>query len=436
MGSVLRRALGKAVLPEYYWEEDSVGRESVWGGLRKVLAVAVTCLVVLGAVSVVSLAAARRHSRKQKLADYRLLAAQLAMPIHPSREQFNTKRDHGAVIADGYAKIMSLGRIRGTDPDVDYLAKQGREAIAQVIDQAEQLRASPRPRSVETLILTSACDVLANDFPSAAGRLRAQIDRSEGVNDRLVALSTALDKLDAAHQALPSVARNYAAPSTAGTGRISVDFDECLGFEPLEDWVSLQNSGAALSDCTVVVVIEGADGSQRQNVHFVETWPAGGRLHARYRAGRPVGERMIGRATVIDVQEVHIEVISPAYSEQASYTYVGKERDKDVQAWCQEARFELHYHPQKRHLLLFQGHRRVDLSLTGVRGLPAGELQLTFHCGDKARTAVFSSDVWKQGERRAFRPSPDLLPSDPSRVDLVLAFPRSEYRYEATWRLR
>jgi len=120
------------------------------------------------------------------------------------------------------------------------------------------------------------------------------------------------------------LAPQYAAEITMNNGRIVVDFDENGTND--HDWLKLFNNGETLYDVCVIATITGKDGNSVTNYYFVERWEKEW-LFSELESLELVN--VVFRNTAFQVQNVKIELYSPAYSTSFTYQYDEEEKTKD-----------------------------------------------------------------------------------------------------------
>lgn len=206
----------------------------------------------------------------------------------------------------------------------------------------ERINALPKPPSAGTVMVNSFIHGFFQN-PYAAYELGVDTENKQrALTDELTGATAAIEKADAAHLLLARVAERYASPGRGDPARIAVDYDGAWNAWGPHDWCALYNAGGDITDCTVVVELQGAGGQTRKNVHYVAKWPGQSRLYARYEAGTELNGRQFGRTTVPDVVSLQVRVFAPGYTAALNYTYAGAEKSKDVSQRIAEVKPYVH----------------------------------------------------------------------------------------------
>ncbi len=262
--------------------------------------------------------------------EYRTLATHLGQELKPGMADFRNNKSITDVVAEGHAAVLDLRKINSGDGEINYIASQGAAAYAEAVRRMERINALPRPASDAKLLGESFVHVLYGNVYAVYALGVKTDNRRQAILDELTGLMASVEKADAAHLLLPRVAERYAAPLGTNDGRVALNFDESWNAWGPHDWCGFYNGGDDIEDCTVVVEIKGKGGQTRKNVHFVRRWPGKSWLYARYDPGTPVGDRVLGRMTVLDVVSVDARVLSPKFSTEVHYLYSEAEKARDI----------------------------------------------------------------------------------------------------------
>jgi hypothetical protein len=147
---------------------------------------------------------------------------------------------------------------------------------------------------------------------------------------------------------LRRAAQKFAGPALNRPNAVLIDVDESFGADP--DWVALtNNAGRDLHNVLVSVTLAGKGGETKENIHFVPKWRANDMIHGRYEAGAMIGDKVVGRQSVVLIQTVQASVTSDeGQQHDIVYQYAGAEKEKDVQRMLDALKIDLSYKPFKR----------------------------------------------------------------------------------------
>lgn len=371
----------------------------------------------------------KANETKPLPSEYRVVANYLSHDLKPSPKDFQKKnKDMTAIIAEIHSAIMDLREVKSTDKDLLYIAKQGDDALTEAIKRIERLKGLPKPQDLGSLIVESFIHGLFGNV-YAGYALGTDADKKQkAILDEIKGLAVALEKADAIHLLLPKVAERYAAPISPNR-RIKVDFNgSWYGLIP-NDWIAIYNAGDELEDCTIVVEMRGADGEIRKNVHFVPKWSGNSWLYGCYSPGTDLDGCIIGKMKVENVETVEVTILSPKFSTKVSYTYHGAERDKDIAECCKNITLGWEYLPFEMGVVFPDTQRGIRLTLTDYPYLGKCRVTVTFKRGNDSKSWYWNLDSWKKNEEKTFRTPAGGLKWDPETVEVVLSFPRTDYKH-------
>jgi hypothetical protein len=235
----------------------------------------------------------RMPSVKPLPLEYRVLAEHLALEMKTSPNQFRDDKGMPEIISELHSAVIGLRAIQSSDTDITYIATLGQDGLSDAVSRLERINSMPKPPSDgEMLVSSFFAGMLTGDPVSGAlagGAIGNDADQKRNaVASEVLGLFAAVDKADAAHMMLPKIAEKYAATPSSAAGRIVIDIDESWGGFGPNDWLSINNSGPALEDCTIQVQLTGSTGQVRKNVHFVRQWPTNTWMYARYEPGQEI----------------------------------------------------------------------------------------------------------------------------------------------------
>jgi hypothetical protein len=212
-----------------------------------------------------------------------------------------------------------------------------------------------------------------------------------------------------------------------------VDIDESFTGVPAYDLLTLRNtSGRVVHNATILVELHGANNETVQNVHFVPAWQVGQPLFSHYGPGVQLANGYIGRFTVIGIREAVVSIWSDELRREGIlYTYIGAERDHDIERLLGNA-LKVKWQYVKGDAFII---RALHLTLVGVPSLPPHRVTAIFKRGSEAKPIWWDMKAWKEGEEKRFSPPTSLLPWDPTTIDLEISFPESAYVVKKTLEL-
>ena len=363
--------------------------------------------------------------------EYRTLAENLCLDIKSSPDLYRDNKGMTEIIAEGHGAVMALRGIQSSDQDITYIAEQGRSAYSEAISRLERINALPKPPGAGELFVSSFVDGLFGNVFGGYARGKDAEDKQNAIIVEAQALVGAVEKADAVHQLLPKVAEKYSAPISESSGRIVVDFDESWGWWGPHDWFSIYNSGPTLQDCTIVVQLTGEQRDVRKNVHFIKNWPANTWMYARYEPGQAILGRRVGNMSVIQVQQLDVTVYSPQFATAINYVYQGAVKDKKIAEKCKDLKLSGRYRPFDSGLV-WDTQRGAYFTLDGVAFVGKCRVDVTFRRGFQSKGWYWQFDYWKKGEEKTFDTQKDQLTFDPDNIDVVISFPGTNYKHEAT----
>jgi hypothetical protein len=354
-------------------------------------------------------------------AEYRVIAKALRQELHESRDDFNVPVDNSDILGGIHGAILDLRSVKSEDADINYIAAQASEAVADAAARLERIASMPKPPPQLALFLESFLHGWNGDLVTPLVNGTDAEGKQQAIAREAQALVAAVEKVYATNQLLPKVAEKYAAPKTQNNGRIAVDVDE--SWSGPFDWISLCNTGEALEDCTILVELTGQTGEVQRNVHFIERWPKNTWMYGRYEAGGTAAGRPFGRTTVHKIGKAEVSIWSPRFSTTTIYQYSGNEKDKDYSRWCQNLKFTGRYQPYVKGFFS-NTQRGVEFTMTGEPRIPKCRVDVVFRRGSKSKDCHWEFDQWLQGEKKTFTPQTSgVLTFDPDTVDLTISFP-------------
>ncbi len=363
--------------------------------------------------------------------EYRVLASHLSMKMKTDPDQFRNNRELAEIMAELQSALLDLREIKSNDKEIMYLSNQVQDTNTLILQCINNLNALPKPPDQGTLFVGSMLDGFFGNFLGSYHRGLDAEAKQNALNVELQSAIAAADKIDAALQLLPKVAKKYSATLCDSTGRIVVDFNESWGDSRPEDWLVLQNHGETLENCTISVQLTGASGKVRKNVHFLKTWPKNTSMWGRYQSGEKLLGRTVDRTTVTNVQKLNITIYSPQFATQIHYVYQGAEKDKDITHICKDLSFQGAYQPYESGIL-WDTQRGAQFTLKGVSFIPKCRVDVTFRKGDESKSWHWNHDSWMKGETKQFSSPKGGLSFDPDRVDFEVSFPNTNYKYKTT----
>ena len=192
-------------------------------------------------------------------------------------------------------------------------------------------------------------------------------------------------------------------------------------------------TGSYLSNCTVLVEIHSKDGDTRQNVHFIDSWAPGETLYARYGIGYQSDAGVYGRQTVYGVQRIILSAWSDQGRDEAfKYDYIGAERDADITELLTDRLLVKYRYVEKGFWDNFAP--RVLLYLHGIPSIPSHRITLSmYEANGESPTSSWAWDRgdWYEGQEAACDLTGNLT-FRPSKMDIWVTFPDSQYRYRRT----
>ncbi len=396
-----------------------------------VLPLALTLLGCGGDTTASNLPKYSTPSSKPLPEEYRVLASHLSMEMKTDPNQFRNNRELAEIMAELQSALLDLREIKSNDKEIMYLSNQVQDTNTLILQCINNLNALPKPPDQGTLFVGSMLDGFFGNFLGSYHRGLDAEAKQNALNVELQSAIAAADKIDAALQLLPKVAKKYSATLCDSTGRIVVDFNESWGNSRPEDWLVLQNRGETLENCTISVQLTGASGKVRKNVHFLKTWPKDTSMWGRYQSGVEVLGRTVDRTTVTNVQKLDITIYSPQFATQIQYVYLGAEKDKDITHICKDLSFQGAYQSYESGIL-WDRQRGAQFTLKGVSFIPKCRIDVTFRKGDESKSWHWNHDSWMKGETKQFSSPKGGLSFDPDRVDFEVSFPTTNYKYKTT----
>ncbi len=374
--------------------------------------------------------------------EYRTLASSLGQQIEPTREAFPDPEevDLADLIADVDRIVLELQEIQSDDRQITYLARQAEAVVTELAKRIHRIEAMPVPSMGNLFMASFACGFLGDPVvgPTLLGaNAMKQYDDLLAEVRRTIPL---LNRADGLHRLLPQIARKYSPATTETSDRIAVDFDEAWGPVGPHDWLILTNSGADLTDCTILVELTGASGQVRQNVHFAEYWAADTPMYARYEMGGLFFEgKHIGSTTVLDVKSITVTVWSPEESFRIEYMYQGEEKDRDIAQHLKGLSMKGSFRPLDEGWL-WNTYPAAVFTMDGVQSLPACQVTVTFNRGRGKLLGLFAQsrswdwelDGWRRGQRQTFQPPRGELTFVPDEIVLEVTFPGTSYTHRTT----
>jgi hypothetical protein len=274
---------------------------------------------------------------------YDKLAGVLSHGILTNRSSAGIIFDEAQARAAVLAGVMDLRSLKSSDPQISSLASQGADALDRLLKARQGLVALPIPPDNSAgyvmPILQLGVGLPMGDpslIASGAGQLAKQYGEDsqnekdyETKRNRFLKdyESAALD-LKTYQLLLPQMAQRFWEGKPALPAAISVEFDGNWNAWT-SAWITMENSGNALKNCTIEVTVMGESGESCRNVHYVAHWPLGGKLHARYDCGITDVNTVMLRSSVDHPASLSIRIWSDNGLYSLDYDYPKKERDED-----------------------------------------------------------------------------------------------------------
>lgn len=376
-------------------------------------------------------------------AEYSAVGETIAMPFQRSPED---NRDVSPVEAEAEIRVWAsrLLSVESDDVEIANIAKQGHVAFQDLMTRVERIKNLPQPPGFLSQIATSAATGFYSGFSGdprgvAVGFSKIQDNQAKesAVVEEFKGMIAAADTIDAIHMSWSGIAEKYAATPSDPDGKMVVDLDAAWGPHGPQDRLKLHNTGtSSLENCTIEVVLLGAGGKSRKNVHFVRDWPANSWLYTRYEPGRQILDRPdVFRTTIPDIQSIRITLLSPKFTTTVNYQYQGEQKDQDIARWCHGLSLVGRYQPFEKGLL-WNTERGVDFTLDGIESIPDFTAHVTFRNGKMSNGLLIYHDGWKKGETKAFNPAKGELTFDPTHIDVELSFGGTSFRYKTTMEVR
>ena len=332
-----------------------------------------------------------------------VLAQALAGDYQHSKSEAIPALESAERIAELQRVRISIARLDTDELDIESLAKDSSRAVQEMVTAIERVEALPDPPG---WLRTSADsfmyyyrgvvneDVSLEHFkPDEAESGRAEVHAA------MLALLQSSRRLTALRLLLPDIAKRFAGPRTQSAVPIlRLDFDDHHLNGP--DKLSLHNaSGVDLTNCTVVLQLNGKDGQVARNVHFINEWLANESVFSIYPPGIQYRGKRYGRRTVDDLRTIRFSV----YCDQLAcadvvYKYSASDRQEDGIALLRSLKFFGKYQPyEEGFIALTSTDRSVSVRYSGTQELRDVKLTLTLLNGSKSESRSQELDVWPVG---------------------------------------
>jgi hypothetical protein len=367
--------------------------------------------------------------------EYRILAQHLAMEMKPNPKQFRNELGMAEIMAEGHAARLALNDIKSSDEHINYISAEAKSAVVEIIRRFEKINSLPQPPGAGAVFLKSFLGGVytgATGDPSGlAGGVSYSSDaqaKSDAIVAEMNSLLAVIDKLEATQLLLPKVAEKYSATFCDSTKLIDVDFDESWGWFGPHDWLCVLNRGPALQNCTIGVQITGMDGAVRNNVHFVQDWPANTRMYARYDLGKDILGKKVSKTTVPCVDRLDLTMYSSNFATLIVHQYKGARRDTDVAARCKDLKFTGRYQAFVPGVF-WNTEPGVAFTLSGAALIPQCTVNITFRSSLRSKAWYWELDGWEQDETKTFTPPKGELTFNPTNIDMAISFPNTSYKH-------
>lgn len=364
---------------------------------------------------------------------YAELASLIADPLRMSPGTNELVEEPAQLVAAAQIKLIKLRALRSNNPTIAAIASESAAGGEEVLQHQQQLASLAREDPSESLSL----GVLGLCFGLPSGSLVVEGAKDLTAHAQTIALEksswlSAFERCRAAQLMLPTAAAECCFTQTSAPSLLSVDIDEAWAGSADYDSVCLTNdTGKTLHNCTVVVELRSRDESRR-NVHFVPEWNPSTARYARYGSGVQFGQDVIGRQTVVGIDEARVSFwADEMHAENIVYPYA--DRDEDRQKILDAMKVEWRYLP-----VTFLGGRSLDLTLDGLSSLPAHRITLIYHrSGAPASQQKLNWDLggWKRGEQVRLDAGANLA-WDPELIDVRVTFADSKCAWSRTLDLR
>lgn len=360
--------------------------------------------------------------------EYAMLARTLGDPLLTTYDVSTAQPSMDEVYAAANSKLMEYQEIIASGrPRVAALADEARSAQIDFLAAHRRLETADDGTGGALLLCLG---VIAGNPAVAFSGLQGAIAASDTQGVLTRDYSSAFQRNRGAQLSLAALAPTFAGPEVSQS-LFAIDMDESWGGLTWPwDWFTVQNnSGRDLTDCVLEVVLTGASGEKRRNVHYVSRWQKNQPLIARYGIGVSVGREELGRQTVYGLKSVEVSVWSKeCRAERISYVYEGAERDADVQRLI-DGKLMVRWQ-------LYDGGflnvvPTMAMTLDGVNAIPAHSVKMSFRRGADTLNHEWTGQSWSRGQNRVFQPNPR-LPWFPEEIVLSIAFGDTSYRWERT----
>jgi hypothetical protein len=362
----------------------------------------------------------------KELPNYAKVARILANDLLTDPNQKAPNEDLAQILAEMQEASMTLSALDTKDQELRSVANDANTAILEARSQLLKLQSMPRPPGAGEFFVENFIRGLFLDIPGAMSRIDEVSAQERAILNELRSLAGTMTKLKAAQLVLPRIAAKYQNPSRAVSSPLKIDFDESWQSFGPDDWLSVANTtGTDLSKCTLLVELHGKKGEVVRNVHYVENWPAGHWLYAKYGGGMNWGGDIVGRDTVTLVQKLHVSVWSnEVKKERIEYIYAGEEKTKDVKRYCEKLWIGASYRPFSGGIV-WNDYRGARVQMKGISVLRNSRITITFRNGSTEKAFYWDVQQWHNGETKTFET--EKLTWDPTSFSIDLSFPETDY---------
>ena len=363
--------------------------------------------------------------------EYAVLAAHLADEHAFDQHRPELRQDAPQALAEASAALLDLRAIESADADITSLTNDAQSALNNSITATGKILSLPEPPAG----WEQFADGFVRGFVGDVSGLLRRVDELEGqsrdIRHQAMQLTAGIRQWQTARLLLPRIARKYAGPPVVQGSALLLDFDEAWGSQGPDDALTLVNNSGDLTNCTVLVELQGRTEVSR-NVHFLPEWRSGQAIHARYSPGTDFAGEVILRQSVYDVQRLVVSAWADQLSQESiRYEYAGGEKDADIARYCEPIRLSLEYQPFAEGSI-WNTDRAVLLRLDGIARLIHPRLTVTFSRGQQRKSWYRSFDGWEQGEVKTIDTGGE-LEWDPEQIEVTISFPTTGYRHTSIW---
>jgi hypothetical protein len=303
-------------------------------------------------------------------------------------------------------RVITLDTVQCSDPKIAAVGREGAMAHAEVVALAHE---SDDPTAAFGLIAS----ILTHNWIGAGVGLFHESAKEDSKKNHI---RSVVQRRRAVNDMLPELAKTVAGPAVE-KDPLGIDYDENWFQSNTPDRLKLtNNSGSAMTRCTLQVDIRGIDGVWVRNVHFVPAWPAGRELFTDYYSPSDIDAAAGFTNSVTQVQEVVVSVWCDEMAHEGQrLQYAGAPRDEDMlRALNQKLDVKVDY----VHKPFTEQGPSLGISFSGIANLPACRITLVCNGGEE-HNFEFARAASKDGERVSY-PTRGALRDCPKSVEVIL----------------